>query len=98
VLGGLTEYFEARRIGVGELTEAWVKEMMAEACKTNVESLVEGFEEKLESLASTFEQSVGNVGQSTRQISAAPTAPTQETIIVNPTAKRINQRRYSSTK
>jgi hypothetical protein len=77
VMGGLTKYFEARRIGGGEMTEAQVKETMAEACKTNVESLVERFEKKLESLASTFEQSVGNVGQSTRprRIGTAPNAP-----------------------
>jgi hypothetical protein len=86
VMGGLTEYFEARRIAGGELTEARVKAMMAEACQTNVESLVERFEEKLQSLASTFEQSVGNVGQSTRPrriAGAAPTAPpTLDTYVI----------------
>jgi hypothetical protein len=73
VMGGLTKYFEAQQIGGGEMTEAQIKDMMAEACKTNVENLVECFEEKLESLTSTFEQSVGNVGLLMRQISAAPT-------------------------
>jgi hypothetical protein len=78
-MGGLTKYFKARQIGGGEMTEAWIKEMMAKACKTNVESLVEPFEEKLESLAFPFGQSVGNVGLVlTRWISA----PTQETFVL----------------
>jgi hypothetical protein len=55
------------------MTEAWIKDMMAEACKTKVENLVEHFEEKLQSLADTYEHSVGNGRLTRRRINAPPT-------------------------
>jgi pyrroline-5-carboxylate reductase len=55
-MGGLTDYFEARQIGGGKMTKARIKDMITSACKTNVESLVERFEEKLQDLADTFDQ------------------------------------------
>jgi hypothetical protein len=58
VKSGMTEYFEARKIGGGDMTEARIKDMTTSACQQNVEHLVEHFEEKLKSLADTFEQSV----------------------------------------
>ena len=51
VMGGLKEYFEARNIGGGEMTEARVRAMIAEVCRQNAEDLVEKIGEKLESLA-----------------------------------------------
>jgi hypothetical protein len=37
------------------LIEAWMKDMIATACKENVERLGERFEQKLQNLADTFE-------------------------------------------
>jgi hypothetical protein len=39
------EYFDARQIGEGEMTEARRKEMIATACQENVEHLANGFGE-----------------------------------------------------
>jgi hypothetical protein len=58
VMTGMTEYFKARRIGGGNMTEARIKDMIASACQRNVEHLVERFEEKLQTLADTFEEAV----------------------------------------
>jgi hypothetical protein len=55
VMEGMTAYFEARRIGGGDMTEARMKEMMASVCQANVEDLALRLEAKLKSLADTFE-------------------------------------------
>jgi hypothetical protein len=80
VMGGLTEYFEAWQIGGREMTEAQIKDMIAQACKQNVEHLVECVEEKLESLAHTIEQStVSNDRPTRRRIN---TLQTQENFLL----------------
>jgi hypothetical protein len=71
VMGGLTAYFDTRRIGGGEMTEARIREMIALACKQNVDELVRRVEEKVDSLKTVFEQSTtGNAGRPTRQDAA----------------------------
>jgi hypothetical protein len=78
VMSGITEYFEARRIGGGDMTEARIKDMIASACQQNVEHLVERFEEKLSSLADTFDEAISGI----------PGRPIQERIINNPRRSR----------
>jgi hypothetical protein len=71
VMGGLTAYFDTRRIGGGEMTEARIREMIALACKQNVDELVRRVEEKVDSLKTVFEQSTtGNAGRPIRQDAA----------------------------
>jgi hypothetical protein len=54
VMKGITDYFEVRRIGGGEMTEARVKEMIAAGCRQNAEELVEKIGTRLDSLATRF--------------------------------------------
>jgi hypothetical protein len=67
LLVGITEYFEAWRIGDGEITEARVKEMIACAVVTaitkNTEELMRQFDNKLDSLGSAFGEASGNTGR-----------------------------------
>jgi hypothetical protein len=61
VMGGLTEYFDARCIGSGEMMEACIKELIALACKANMDKLVKCMETTVNSLKMTFEEcSFGN--------------------------------------
>jgi hypothetical protein len=73
-MSGMTEYLEGRKIGGGDMTEGWIKDMIASACQQNVEHLVERFEEKLNSLMDTFDEAISGI----------PGRPIQERIINNP--------------
>jgi hypothetical protein len=55
VMGGLTEYFDTRRIGSGEMTEARIKELIGAACKQNVEELVSRVETTVNTLKTAFQ-------------------------------------------
>jgi hypothetical protein len=67
VMGGLADYFDTRRIGSGEMTEARIKELIALACKANMDELVKRVENTVDSLKSAFEEcSFGN-GRPVRQ-------------------------------
>jgi hypothetical protein len=59
VMTGLREYFDVRKIGGGEMTEARVREMIADGCRHNSEDLIEQIGAKLDSLAVAFEKSTG---------------------------------------
>jgi hypothetical protein len=59
----LTKYFEVRHIGGGEITEARVTEMIAEACKQNAADLTSRIEEKVDALTRAFEESSGSGGR-----------------------------------
>ena len=67
VLKGVTEYFEVRRIGGGEIAEARVKEMIASAVASaieqNTEELMRRFDNKLDSLGDAFGEASGNTGR-----------------------------------
>ena len=62
-LNGLREYFEARQIGGGQMTEARIKEMITEGCRQSAEDLAKRIEVKLDLLAVSFEESSGSVGR-----------------------------------
>ena len=68
VMGGLTDYFDTRRIGSGEMTEARIKELIALACKQNVDELVKRVETTVDGLKTAFkEASFGNADAAVRQ-------------------------------
>jgi hypothetical protein len=78
VMVGITEYFDVRRIGSGDITEARVKEMISSAVATaisqNTDDLMKRFDNKLDSLGSAFGESSGNIGgRRGRQPTAAAT-------------------------
>ena len=75
VMLGLTEYFDTRRIGGGEMTEARIREMIAEASKINVDDLVKRMEEKVDSLKTAFQQFTTD-SDATRQEDTAGAART----------------------
>ena len=54
VMTGLKNYFEVRKIGGGEMTEAQVREMISEGCRQNAEDLVEKIGTRLDYLETTF--------------------------------------------
>jgi hypothetical protein len=54
VMGGLTEYFKAQLIKGREMTEAQIKDMIAQACKQNVEHLMQHFEGKNREFGAEF--------------------------------------------
>jgi hypothetical protein len=61
VMGGLTEYFDTRRIGSGEMTEARIKELISLVRKANMDKLVKCVETTVNSLKTAFEEcSFGN--------------------------------------
>jgi hypothetical protein len=68
VMGGLADYFDTRRIGSGEMTEARIKELIALACKQNVDELVKRVETTVDGLKPAFkEASFGNGDAPVRQ-------------------------------
>jgi hypothetical protein len=68
VMLGLAEYFDTRCIGGGEMMEARIREMIAEASKINVDDLVKRMEDKVDSLKTAFQQSTTDGdGRVTRQ-------------------------------
>jgi hypothetical protein len=58
----LAKYFEDRHIGGGEITEARVTAMIAEACNKNEHELVTRIEDKIVKLTEAFEKSAGSGG------------------------------------
>jgi hypothetical protein len=67
VMVGITEYFEVRRIGSGDITEARVKEMIecavATAITNNTEELIKRFDSCLDTLGGAFSEASGNTGR-----------------------------------
>jgi hypothetical protein len=59
VMNDLKDYFEVQKIGGREMTEARVREMIADGCRKNAEDLVGQIQTKLNSLATVFEKSTG---------------------------------------
>jgi hypothetical protein len=79
----MTAYFEARRIGGGDWTEARMKEMMASVVQANVEDLAKRFEDKMKSLADTFESYAATIGRpTTGTMTATPSQRTRETFVL----------------
>jgi hypothetical protein len=81
VMEGMTAYFEAGRIGGGNMTEAWMKEMIASVCQANVEHLAQRFEDRLKSLADTFESYATTNGRP-RTTATTPFQRTWETYVL----------------
>jgi hypothetical protein len=67
VMGGLANYFDTRKIGSGEMTEVRIKELIALACKQNVDKLVKRVETTVNSLKTTFKESSFSSGTPIRQ-------------------------------
>jgi hypothetical protein len=72
VMNGLWEYFEVRKIGGGQLTEAQIREMIAEGCRQTAEDLANRIKVKLDLLASSFEESTGSGGRVALQRNGRP--------------------------
>jgi hypothetical protein len=71
VMNGIKDCFEVRKISGGEMTEAQVREMIADGCRKNAEDLVGQIRTKLKSLATAFEKLTGS-GRLEFQRSAQP--------------------------
>ena len=66
----MTQYFEGRHIGGGEMTEARVQEMISEACKQNTTELTTRIENKVDELVAAFDESSGSGGRRLGSIAA----------------------------
>jgi hypothetical protein len=67
VIGGLADYFDTRQIGSREMAEVCIKELIALACKQNVDKLVKNLETTVNSLITVFKESIFGNGTPVRQ-------------------------------
>jgi hypothetical protein len=67
VMGGLADYFDTQQIGSGEMMEACIKELIALACKQNVDKMVKHVEKTVNSLKTVFKESSFGNGTPVRQ-------------------------------
>ena len=79
VMEGMTDYFEAWRIGGGGMTEAWMKDMLSSVCQAHVEHLAQCFQVKLKTLADYFESYATNNGRPPQMTTTTPYQRTRET-------------------
>jgi hypothetical protein len=67
VMAGLADYFDTRRIGSGEMTEARIQELIGAACQQNVDKLVKRVEATVNSLKTAFQATTFGNGLPVRQ-------------------------------
>jgi hypothetical protein len=73
VMDGMTSYFESRRIGGGDMTEARIKDMIASACKQNVDELMERLDDLIFSIL--FSNAIYLARRPFRETSPLQTSP-----------------------
>ena len=61
-MSDIAEFFDVRHIGGGEITEAWVTEMITKLCTQNAEDLTARIEGKVDVLTKAFDQWSSNGG------------------------------------